>query len=132
MATNSQTGEMPPFGMTTVPAMLKSVRAAVQPYVELCRTPSTTKNRPAAERIAPTRSNRGAAPRGGSTILRAITMMRATTRTCSTKEARQLMALVIMPPMSGPAAAPSPAAPLTMPKYLARSRVEGYTTVIRM
>ena len=59
-------------------------------------------------------------------------MITATTRTCSTKEARQLIALVIRPPMSGPAAAPSPAAPLTMPKYFARSRVEGYTTVIRM
>ena len=31
MATNSQTGEIPPFGMTTVPPMVKSVRAAIQP-----------------------------------------------------------------------------------------------------
>ena len=42
------------------------------------------------------------------------------------------MALVIRPPISGPAAAPSPAAPLTMPKYFARSRVEGNSTVMRM
>ena len=47
-------------------------------------------------------------------------------------EARQLIALVTRPPISGPAAAPSPAAPLTMPKYFARVVGRGNSTVIRM
>ena len=59
-------------------------------------------------------------------------MIAATTATCRRNEARQLMALVITPPISGPAAAPSPAAPLTMPKYLARLLMSGNMTVTRM
>ena len=47
-------------------------------------------------------------------------------------DARQLIALVTRPPMRGPAAAPSPAAPLTMPKYLARVLVSSNSTVMRM
>ena len=59
-------------------------------------------------------------------------MIQATTRTCSTNDARQLIALVIRPPMSGPAAAPRPPAPLTTPKYLARDFTSGKATVTRM
>ena len=47
-------------------------------------------------------------------------MMPSTTRTCAMNDARQLIALVIRPPINGPAAAPSPAAALTMPNALAR------------
>ena len=112
--------------MTTVSPIVKSVRAANHPYVLDCRMPSTTKNRPSADRIAPSRSNCGAASvRGGSVIRSAMTMIVATISTCRMKEARQLMALVTRPPISGPAAAPRPAAPLTMPKYLARDRRVG-------
>jgi hypothetical protein len=49
-------------------------------------------------------------------ILRASTMIHATTSTCSPKDARQLIALVTTPPISGPAAAPRPPAPLITPK----------------
>jgi hypothetical protein len=58
--------------------------------------------------------------------------MAATTSTCRMNEARQLIALVTRPPMSGPAAAPSPAAPLTAPKFLARVATSGNATVMRM
>jgi hypothetical protein len=59
-------------------------------------------------------------------------MIDTTISTCSTNDARQPMPLVINPPISGPAAEPSPAAPLTTPKYFARVRMSGKTTVIRM
>ena len=66
-----------------------------------------TANKPAADSTAPVRSNRGLDPEGaGSVILRASTMIQATTRTCRPNEARQLSALVTSPPISGPAAAP--------------------------
>jgi hypothetical protein len=59
-------------------------------------------------------------------------MIQATTRTCSPNEARQLIALVTTPPISGPAAAPRPPAPLTTPKYRARDLMSGKATVTRM
>ena len=65
-------------------------------------------------------------------ILRASQMIQATTRTCRPNEARQLIALVTSPPISGPAAAPSPPAPLITPKYLARDLTSGKVTVTRM
>ncbi len=98
-----------------------------------CSRPSTTKNSPAADSTAPVRSNEGTRPvLAGSGILRASTMIHATTTTCSPNEARQLIALVIRPPISGPAAAPSPPAPLTIPKYLALVLTSSNMTVIRM
>jgi len=42
------------------------------------------------------------------------------------------MKVVMRPPMSGPAAAPRPAAALTSPKYFARDWTSGKATVIRM
>ncbi len=54
------------------------------------------------------------------------------TSTCARNEARQLNALVMRPPMSGPAAAPTPAAALMTPKYRAREGSSVKTTVIRM
>ena len=121
MPTKSQTGEMPPWGMTTVLPMVKFWLAVNQPYVPDCRMPSTTKTSPAAERIVPTISNFGLAPcTPGSWMLRLSTMIKATIRTCKMKEARQLIAVVMTPPMSGPAAAPIPAAALMTPKALAR------------
>ena len=68
----------------------------------------------------------------GSVILRASQMIQTTMRTCRPNEARQLMALVTSPPMSGPAAAPRPPAPLTTPKYRARDLTSGKVTVTRM
>ena len=97
--------------------MVKSARDFPKPYVRDCSIPSTTKNRPSADRTAPVRSNPGRGSAGpGSAILRPSQMIQATTSTCSPNDARQLIALVNTPPISGPAAAPSPPAPLTTPK----------------
>ena len=72
---------------------------------------------PAADKTAPVRSGRGLGPGwAGSVILRASRMIQVTTRICRPNDARQLIALVTRPPISGPAAAPSPPAPLTTPK----------------
>ena len=61
-----------------------------------------------------------------------MTRIQATISTCSPNEARQLTAVVTTPPISGPAAAPRPPAPLTTPKYLARDLMSGNATVTRM
>ena len=47
-------------------------------------------------------------------------------------EARQLIAVVTIPPISGPAAAPTPAAALTIPNERARVGISVNMTVIRM
>jgi hypothetical protein len=119
--------------MMTFPLTLKSVRELNQPYVRDCRMPSTTKNNPAADKAAPTRSNCGrCAGRGGSGILRASSRIAITTATCRTNEDRHPIQLVNMPPISGPAAAPNPPAPLTTPKYRARVSTSSNHTVTRM
>lgn len=58
--------------------------------------------------------------------------MERTTRTCTIKEARQLIALVMRPPISGPAAAPIPAAALMIPNDLARDFTSGKETVSKI
>ena len=50
----------------------------------------------------------------------------------NTNAARQLMALVMTPPMSGPAAAPMPAMPLMTPKARAREVRSLKASVARM
>ena len=78
--TNSQTGEIEPAGITTMSPIAKSWLARNQPYVPACRMPTTTKNRPAAEIAAPSRSNVGFAPRRpGSTMRRPRTRIAPTT-----------------------------------------------------
>jgi hypothetical protein len=47
-------------------------------------------------------------------------------------EARQLIAVVTRPPISGPAAAPIPAAALITPNALARAGTSLVSTVARM
>ncbi len=59
-------------------------------------------------------------------------MITATTSTCSRNEARQLNALVTSPPSNGPAAAPSPPAPLTIPNQRARCAFSVASAVTRM
>lgn len=133
MATNSQTGDTLPFGITTVPPIVKFSLLANQPYVLACRTPRTTKNKPTAHSTAPQTSKAGRGPlMPGSVIRGASARITTTTMTCAMNDARQLIALVRMPPISGPAAEPSPAAPLMMPKFFARDRVSGKATVTRM
>ena len=56
------------------------------------------------------------------------TMMRA----WKTKAARQLMAVVIRPPISGPVAAPMPPMPLISPNACARDLMSRNSMVVRM
>ena len=58
--------------------------------------------------------------------------MIAMTRAWKTKAARQLIAVVMRPPSSGPAAAPMPPIPLITPKALARDVVSWNSIVVRM
>ena len=57
-----------------------------------------------------------------------ITMMRA----WKTKAARQLIAVVIRPPINGPAAAPIPPMPLISPNACARDLMSLNIMVVRM
>ena len=86
-----------------------------------CRIPKTTKNMPTAERIAPTASKGRVGSGGsGSTRRRLRKMIVATTTAWKTNAARQLIPVVITPPINGPAAAPMPPSPLITPKAQAR------------
>jgi hypothetical protein len=131
--TKSQTGEIDPAGRTTTPPITKSCDAMIQPYVPACRMPTTTKNRPAADSTAPRRSNFGFGPcTPGSTIRRLRTRIAPTTRACTTNDTRQLVVVVMRPPISGPAAAPIPPAALIEPKARARDVTSAKNTVARM
>ena len=68
----------------------------------------------------------------GSTTRRLSRMIVPTIRAWNTNAARQLMPEVIRPPISGPAAAPSPAIPLITPNALAREPSEVNASVVRM
>ncbi len=59
-------------------------------------------------------------------------MITATMAACSKNEARQLIVVVIKPPISGPAAAPMPPMPLIRPKARARDRTSLNASVARM
>ena len=73
----------------------------------------TTNSMPRADRMAPTVSKGRVGSGGrGSTSLRLSRTIAAMIRAWNTKEARQLIAVVIRPPISGPAAAPMPPIPL--------------------
>ena len=58
--------------------------------------------------------------------------MAVTIRAWKTKAARQLIAVVMRPPSSGPAAAPTPPIPLITPNALARDVVSWKSIVVRM
>ena len=58
--------------------------------------------------------------------------MVATIRAWKTNAARQLIPVVMMPPISGPAAAPMPPIPLITPKALARDVRSVKAIVARM
>ena len=49
-----------------------------------------------------------------------------------TNAARQLMAVVMSPPISGPAAAPTPPIPVMIPKARARDVMSVNSSVVRM
>jgi hypothetical protein len=68
----------------------------------------------------------------GSTIRRLSSTIVATTKAWNTNAARQLIAVVMRPPISGPAAAPRPPSPLMTPKALARDVRSLNLSVVRM
>ena len=59
-------------------------------------------------------------------------MIVATTRAWKTNAARQLIAVVMTPPINGPAAAPMPPSPLITPKAQAREVRSLNQSVARM
>ena len=63
---------------------------------------------------------------------RASTTMTTMTRAWNTNATRQLIAVVIRPPMSGPVAAPTPAMALIAPKALALACVPVNSIVVRI
>jgi hypothetical protein len=68
----------------------------------------------------------------GSTSRRLRTTIAATTRAWKTNAARQLIAVAITPPISGPAAAPMPPIPLMRPNAFARDVRSSNASVVRM
>ena len=103
------------------------------PLLSACRIPVTTKNMPTAERTAPRASKGrvGSAARGSS-MRRLSTTIKTMMATWKMNAARQLMAVVITPPMSGPAAAPMPPSPLITPNARARDVRSSNRRVVRM
>ena len=93
----------------------------------------TRQTSPAAERTAP-RVSKGRVGSGatGSSILRLRKTMTATIRAWKTNAARQLIAVVMRPPSSGPAAAPMPPMPLITPNARAREVMSWNSIVVRM
>jgi hypothetical protein len=101
--------------------------------VSACRIPNTTKNMPTAERTAP-KASKGRVGSGGmgSSTRRLSRTISTMTPTWKMNAARQLIAVVTMPPISGPAAAPMPPSPLITPKARAREVRSSNLSVVRM
>ncbi len=88
---------------------------------------------PTAESTAPTRSNGRSGSAGmGSTSPRLSRMISTITAAWKTNAARQLIPVVMTPPISGPAAAPMPPRPLMAPNAHARDVLSRNQTVARM
>ena len=86
-----------------------------------------------ADRNAPPVSKgRDGSAGNGSSSLRLSRTIAAMTSAWNTKAARQLMAEVMRPPMSGPAAAPTPPAALIAPNARAREVTSLNSSVVRM
>ena len=102
--------------------------------VPIWRIAKTTEKSPIPDSTAPTVSKgRSGSAGSGSTTPRRLNRRIATiTSAWKTKAARQLMNVVIAPPISGPAAAPRPAAPMIAPKALAREVRSLKASVVRM
>jgi hypothetical protein len=88
---------------------------------------------PTADRIAPSVSKgRFGSGSTGSTMLRLSQRITAMTSAWKTNAARQLMAVVMTPPINGPAAAPTPPIPVMIPKARARDVMLLNSSVVRM
>ena len=93
----------------------------------------TMSTRPTADRTAPTVSKGRVGSGGtGSLIGRASTTIVATITAWNTNAHRQLIAVVMRPPISGPAAAPTPPMPVITPNALARDVMSLKSIVVRM
>jgi hypothetical protein len=97
------------------------------------RIPKTTQNIPIAERTAPAASKGLVGSAGsGSFIRRLSRMIKPTTSAWKMNAARQLIPVVITPPINGPAAAPMPPRPLMTPNAQARVVISENQSVARM
>jgi hypothetical protein len=95
--------------------------------------PMTTKTIPSADRIAPTRSKgRVGSGSTGSTIERLRKRIVTMTAAWNRNATRQLIAVVIRPPINGPVAAPTPPIPLIRPNARARDVRSVKIMVVRM
>ena len=95
--------------------------------------PPTRTTRPTADRIAPTVSKGRCGSAGsGSGMPRASSTMITMMRAWKTNAARQVIAVVIAPPINGPVAAPIPPMPLITPKAHARDFMSRNSIVVRM
>ncbi len=104
-----------------------------QRLLSAARMPATTSTRPTAERTAPVVSKGRVGSAGsGSVIFRLNKTITAITRAWNMKAARQLMAEVIRPPISGPAAAPMPPIALITPNARARDVSSVNSSVVRI
>ena len=106
--------------------------SASQPFVSACMIPNTTSTGPSL--TAPRRPHRSGASdrRHGIDDRPAEEEDDATITAWKTNAARQLIAVVISPPISGPAAAPMPPMPLITPKARARDWRSSKSIVVRM
>ena len=98
------------------------------------RMPMTRSTSPAAESTAPDGVERPRRIRRHRVLDRArlSKMMIATISAWKTNAARQLIAVVMRPPISGPAAAPMPPMPLITPNARARDVTSVKSIVVRM
>jgi hypothetical protein len=103
------------------------------PLLSASKIPNTKKNIPTPDRIAPIASNGRVGSAGsGSTRRRLRKTITTMTNAWNTKAALQLIAVVIRPPIKGPAAAPMPPRPLITPKARAREVRSVKASVARM
>jgi hypothetical protein len=116
---------------TSAPAAISP--SATQPLLSSAKIPVTNNTRPAADSTAPPTSNGREGSAGtGSWIRRASQMIVAMISAWNTNAARQLMAAVIRPPISGPDAAPMPPIALIAPNARARELTSVNSRVVRM
>ncbi len=86
----------------------------------------TTRTRPTADRTAPAVSKeRDGSGGSGSSMRRLSRTITPITSAWNTKAARQLIPVVMSPPISGPAAAPIPPSAMITPNARAREVTSG-------
>ena len=118
-----------PARMTTPTTIRTSISTK---FWSAARIPPTRTTRPAADKTAPTMSNGRVGSGGtGSMMLRPRSRMITMITAWKRKAARQLIPVVIRPPINGPAA-PIPPMPLISPNARARDLMSWNSRVVRM